>query len=155
MKRILIAGPLDIASQAFVRQLSENAKLSLTVYTPSEVTLPAGITDFTGEALDEGGLSAAMLDQDMVVALAPTIHLVETVRTVVTAAQAVAAPQILVNRTDDIEDLPGEVRTARQLLLTAGMPADLVEGFGSLDMLMGVAPAPVEADPLFDARFVG
>ncbi|KRL93889.1 hypothetical protein ACUIJQ_10995 [Levilactobacillus hammesii] len=155
MKRILIAGPLDIASQAFVRQLSENTKLSLTVYTPSEVTLPAGITDFTGETLDEGDLSAAMLDQDLVVALAPTIHLVETVKTVVTAAQAVAVPQILVNRTDDMEDLPGEVRTARQLLLTAGMPADLVEGFGSLDMLMGVAPAPVEADPLFDARFVG
>lgn len=155
MKRILIAGPLDIASQAFVRQLSENTELNLTVYTPSEVTLPAGITDFTGETLDEGGLSAAMLDQDLVVALAPTIHLVETVKTVVTAAQAVAVPQILVNRTDDMEDLPGEVRTARQLLLTAGMPADLVEGFGSLDMLMGVAPAPVEADPLFDARFVG
>lgn len=155
MKRILIAGPLDIASQAFVRQLSENTELSLTVYTPSEVTLPAGITDFTGETLDEGGLSAAMLDQDLVVALAPTIHLVETVKTVVTAAQAVAVPQILVNRTDDMEDLPGEVRTARQLLLTAGMPADLVEGFGSLDMLMGVAPAPVEADPLFDARFAG
>ena len=155
MKRILIAGPLDIASQAFVRQLSENTELSLTVYTPSEVTLPAGITDFTGETLDEGGLSAAMLDQDLVVALAPTIHLVETVKTVVTAAQAVAVPQILVNRTDDMEDLPGEVRMARQLLLTAGMPADLVEGFGSLDMLMGVAPAPVEADPLFDARFAG
>ncbi|UIF29035.1 hypothetical protein KB236_11030 [Levilactobacillus brevis] len=157
MKRILIAGPLDPTSQAFVRQLSENMTLDLTVYTPSQVVLPADVTGFTGETMDEGGLSAAMLDQDLVVALAPTIHLVEIVKAVVTAAQAVAVPQVMVSRTDDIDDLPREVRTAQQLLLRAGMPTDLVEGFGSLSALLGldVLPAPTAVDPLFDARFAG
>lgn len=155
MKRILIAGPLDLTSQAFVRQLSENMTLEVTVYTPSQVALPADVTGFTGETMDEGGLSAAMLDQDMVVALAPTIHLVDTVKTVITAATAVAVPRVLVSRTDDIEDLPGDLRTAQQQLLRAGMTTDLVEGFGSLGALLGVAPAPVPAEPRFDTRFAG
>lgn len=157
MKKILVAGPLDLTSQAFVRQLHDNPMLSLTVYTPSEVALPAGVVGFTGETMDEGGLSAAMLDQDLVIALAPTIHLTEIVKTIVTAAQAVAVPQVMVSRTDDIDDLPREVRAARQLLLAAGMPTDLVEGFGSLSALLGldVVPTPMAVDPLFDARFAG
>lgn len=155
LKRILIAGPLDAASQTFVRQLSADPTLNLTVYTPSQVTLPEAVTGFTEETLDEGGLSAAMLDQDLVVALAPTIHLVETVKTVVTAARAVMIPRVLVSRTDEMEGLPRDVRTARQLLLTAGMTTDLVEGLGSLSALLGVMPAPAEVDPLFDARVAG
>ncbi len=156
MKRILIAGPLDTTSQAFVRQLSKNTVLDLTVYTPSDVTLPAGITGFTGENLDEGGLSAAMLDQDLVVALAPTIHLTEIVQTVITAAQAVAVPRVLVSRTDDIEDLPGELRAAQRTLMASGIAADLLEGLGSVSAMLGVAPVPAEAVPLLDEqRFAG
>ncbi|WP_407885529.1 hypothetical protein [Levilactobacillus sp. N40-8-2] len=157
MKRILIAGPLDVTSQAFVRQLNENTALDLTVYTPSDVALPAGITGFTGEVLDEGGLSAVMLDQDMVVALAPTIHLTEIVQTVITAAQAVAVPRVLVlvSRTDDIEDLPGELRTAQRTLLASGIESDLFEGLGSVSAMLGVAPIVAEAVPLLDERFAG
>ncbi|KIO94667.1 hypothetical protein N624_0781 [Levilactobacillus brevis] len=119
MKRILLAGAMDATSQTFVRQLSENNQLQLTVYTPSAVTLPQTVTALTEETLDEGGLTAAMMDQDIVVALIPTIKLANTVTTLITAAQATGTSQVIVSRTDDIVELPGQIRDARRRLMTA------------------------------------
>lgn len=159
MKRILLAGAIDATSQNFVHQLSQNNRLSLTVYTPSAVTLPESVTALTEETLDEGGLSAAMIDQDLVVALVPTIHLAQTATTLATAIQAAGSPRLIISRTDDIAELPLEERQARQTLLAAGVAFDLVDGFGSVGSLLGVAtPAtavfgPGEEEPL--ERFAG
>lgn len=144
MKRILLAGALDTTSQTFVRQLSQNNHVSLTVYTPSAVDLPQSVMALTGETLDEGGLTAAMLDQDMVVALVPTIKLTQTVTTLITAAQAAGTRRLLVGRTDDIVELPGQIRDARRQLMTAGLDFDLVDGFGEINTLLAVNPAPVK-----------
>ncbi len=114
MKRILLAGAMDATSQTFVQQLSENDQLQLTVYTPSAVTLPQTVTALTEETLDEGGLTAAMMDQDIVVALIPTIKLASTVTTLITAAQATGTSQVIVSRTDDIVELLGQIRDARR-----------------------------------------
>lgn len=138
LKRLLLAGALDAASQTFVRQLSQNNQLDLTVYTPSAVTLPTTVTALTGEAIDEGGLTAAMLDQDVVVALVPTIHLAQMARTLATAAVAAGADQVIVSRTDDIVELPGEIRDARRTLMAAGINFDMVEGFAGISTLMAL-----------------
>ncbi|WP_191988147.1 Rossmann-fold NAD(P)-binding domain-containing protein [Levilactobacillus enshiensis] len=155
MKRILLAGALDAASQTFVRQLSQNSQLDLTVYTPSAVTLPTTVTALTGEAIDEGGLTAAMLDQDVVVALVPTIHLAAMTRTLATAASAAGARQLIVSRTDDIVELPGEIRDARRNLMASGVTFDLVEGFAGISTLMALETPRVFTtvtadDPLAD-----
>ncbi|MCI1553417.1 MAG: hypothetical protein LKH74_05770 [Levilactobacillus sp.] len=159
MKRLLLAGAIDSASQLLIQQLSHNPELDLTVYTSSAVTLPATVTALTEEVLDEGGLSAAMLDQDLVVALVPTIHLAQTAVTLATAVRAAGNPQLIIGKTDDIDDLPLAERQARQTLLAAGVAFDLVEGLGSVDSLLGVAPTetqvfgPDEVGPL--ERFAG
>jgi len=138
LKRLLLAGALDAASQNFVRQLSQNSQLDLTVYTSSAVSLPESVTALTEEVLDEGGLSAAMLDQDLVVALVPTIRLAKTANTLATAVQAAGNPQLIISRTDDIEDLPLEERHARQTLAAAGVAFDMVDGFGGISGLLGI-----------------
>lgn len=159
MKRILLAGAIDAASQNFVRQLSQNSQLDLTVYTSSAVRLPESVTALTEEVLDEGGLSAAMLDQDLVVALVPTIRLARTATILATAVQAAGSPQLIISRTDDIEELPLEERQARQTLLAAGVAFDLVDGFGGVSSMLGVAVTPAasfglgEESPL--ERFAG
>ena len=85
-----------------------------------------------------------MLDQDMVVALVPTIKLTQTVTTLITAAQATGTRRLLVGRTDDIVELPGQIRDARRQLMTAGLDFDLVDGFGEINTLLAVNPAPVK-----------
>jgi hypothetical protein len=142
LKRILLAGAMDATSQTFVRQLSENDQLQLTVYTPSAVTLPQTVTALTEETLDEGGLTAAMMDQDIVVALIPTIKLANTVTTLITAAQATGTSQVIVSRTDDIVELPGQIRDARRRLMTAHLNFDLVDGLAGVSTLLAVNPAP-------------
>ena len=142
MKRILLAGAMDATSQTFVRQLSENNQLQLTVYTPSAVTLPQTVTALTEETLDEGGLTAAMMDQDIVVALIPTIKLANTVTTLITAAQATGTSQVIVSRTDDIVELPGQIRDARRRLMTAHLNFDLVDVLAGVSTLLAVNPAP-------------
>lgn len=142
MKRILLAGALDSASQNFVRQLSQNSQLELTVYTSSAVRLPESVVALTEETLDEGGLSAAMVDQDLVVALVPTIRLAQTAVTLATAIQAAGKPQLVISRTDDIEDLPLAERQARQTLLAAGVAFEMVDGFGAVSGLLGVVTSP-------------
>lgn len=142
MKRILLAGAMDATSQTFVRQLSENNQLQLTVYTPSAVTLPQTVTALTEETLDEGGLTAAMMDQDIVVALIPTIKLANTVTTLITAAQATGTSQVIVSRTDDIVELLGQIRDARRRFMTAHLNFDLVDGLAGVSTLLAVNPAP-------------
>ncbi|WP_258115756.1 hypothetical protein [Levilactobacillus yiduensis] len=159
MKRLLLVGAIDSASQTLIHQLSQDHQLALTVYTASAVDLPATVTALTEETLDEGGLSAAMLDQDLVVALVPTIHLAQTALTLATAVRATGNPQLIISKTDDIDDLPLAERQARQTLMGAGVAFDLVEGLGSVSGLLGIQPtsAPVfgpdEVGPL--ERFAG
>lgn len=159
MKRLLLVGAIDSASQTLIHQLSQDDQLALTVYTASAVDLPATVTALTEETLDEGGLSAAMLDQDLVVALVPTIHLAQTALTLATAVRATGNPQLIISKTDDIDDLPLAERQARQTLMGAGVVFDLVEGLGSVGSLLGIRPtsAPVfgpdEVGPL--ERFAG
>ena len=147
MKNILIVGALDSSGQAFIRQLSDLNAVNLTVYTPSDVTLPANVAGLTGEQIDEGGLSAAMLDQDAVVALVPTIRLVAVTRTIVTAAKATGTSRVVVSRTDDIEELPGELRTAQRALIDLPV-ADLVTGLGSVRALLGLPMVVPSSQPL-------
>lgn len=159
MKRLLLVGAIDSASQTLIHQLSQDDQLALTVYTASAVDLPATVTALTEETLDEGGLSAAMLDQDLVLALVPTIHLAQTALTLATAVRATGNPQLIISKTDDIDDLPLAERQARQTLMGAGVAFDLVEGLGSVSGLLGIRPtsAPVfgpdEVGPL--ERFAG
>jgi len=147
VKQILLSGPVDAATQNLIQTLSRQATTHLTVYTPSRVTLPTNVTALTAEPLDEGGLSAAMVGQDLVVALAPTIHLLPTVQTVVTAAQATAVPQVIVSRTDDLDALVGQRRQARQLLAASGLAYDLLEGYAGVAALLGGLPTPVAEGP--------
>ncbi|WP_125573572.1 NAD(P)H-binding protein [Levilactobacillus huananensis] len=146
MKNILIVGALDSSGQAFVHQLSNLNSVNLTVYTPSQVTLPGSVTGLTGELIDEGGLSAAMLDQDAVVALVPTIRLAAVTQTIVTAAQATGTSRVVVSRTDDIDELPGELRAAQRALI-ALQTADLVTGLGSVRALLGLPMVVSSAQP--------
>ncbi|MFC6290457.1 Rossmann-fold NAD(P)-binding domain-containing protein [Levilactobacillus angrenensis] len=152
MKRLLLAGAIDSASQRLIQQLSENPQLAVTVYTASQVDLPDTVTALTEEVLDEGGLSAAMLDQDLVVALVPTIHLAQTAQTLATAVRATGNPQLLITKTDDIDDLPLAERQARQTLMAAGVAFDLVEGLGSVGSLLGIQPTSA---PVFGPDEVG
>ena len=148
MKRVLIIGALDTTAQRYVDDLSHNQQLQLTVYTPSRVRLSASIQALTEETLDEGGLTAAMLDQDVVVALVPTIRLTAMVKTLVTAASATGTRSLMISRTDDMDDLPGEIRRARQQLANAQLHYDFITGLGGIGTLLGSTPAPSEVVPI-------
>lgn len=151
LKRVLIIGALDTAAQRYVDDLSHNQQFQLTVYTPSRVRLAESIQALTEEILDEGGLTAAMLDQDVVVALVPTIRLTAMVKTLVTAANATGTRSLMISRTDDIDDLPGEIRMARQQLAQAQLHYDFITGLGGIGTLLGSTPVPSEVisfDPL-------
>ncbi|GEO66355.1 hypothetical protein [Levilactobacillus spicheri] len=147
MKHVLLTGPVDVSVRHVIDQLSRREDLALTVYTASRVTLPENVVALTQEPSDEGGLSAAMVGQDVVVALLPTIQLTSLLPTVLTAGRAVAVPQLVVGRTDDMDELLVEQRAARRQLQVAPFQTDWVDGLAGVLALLEVFPEPAVAVP--------
>ena len=147
VRNLLVVGPIDAAAQTLLAQLAQQAAMRVTVYTPSRVTVPAGMVGLTQETLDEGGLTAAMVGQDAAVALVPTIQLAATTRQLATAARAVGLPRLIVSRTDDMDELAGDQRLARRQLQDAGVAYDFVDGIASVPVMLGIAPTPLVVAP--------
>ncbi|CAJ1225682.1 hypothetical protein LZY01_19170 [Levilactobacillus zymae] len=141
MSHILLVGALDHAARTLIDQLRRLDRVTVTVYSPSRVTLPADVLALTGQPLDEGGLTAAMLGQDQVIALVPTIELARLVPTLITALRAAGQPRLVVSRTDDVVELPRQLRAARQALMAAQIPFDFVDGLGAALTLAAHATA--------------
>lgn len=147
MQRVLVVGPLDRAARTLITQLRQLPSVTLTVYSPSRVTLPADVVALTQQPLDEGGLTAAMLGQNQVIALVPTIRLARMVPTLITALRAAGQPRLIVSRTDDVVEMPRQLRAARQALMTARVPFDFVDGLGAVLALTATAVPLTATNP--------
>ncbi|GEO69543.1 hypothetical protein [Levilactobacillus acidifarinae] len=148
MQQILVVGALDRAALTLIDHLRQAEHVALTVYSPSQVTLPQDVLALTGQPLDEGGLTAAMIGQDRVIALVPTIGLTQTVPTLITASQAAGLPQLVLSRTDDVVEMPRQLRAARQALMQSQIPFDFVDGMGAILALTANAAVVPLTEPI-------
>lgn len=98
MQNILVAGRLTLSQvQALTAAIQQHPTVRLTVYTPSVISAwPASVDLIVGDLTDTVGLTAAMLDKDMVLVQLESSALTRQTQSITAAMTAnTTAPVVL------------------------------------------------------------
>jgi len=155
MQNILVAGHLSVNQlKTVLAAVKQTPASRLTVYAPaSERQLwPETITFIAGELTDQAGLTAALLDQDLVLAQLDSKALIAQTQSLRVAMTATKTMSLVVTMSDSVLSLTqapvrwyrqrqqrtklAAIRTVEQLLQTSELDFTLIEGQTAADTMI-------------------
>lgn len=155
MQNILVAGHLSVNQlKTVLAAIKQTPASRLTVYAPaSERQLwPGTITFIAGELTDQAGLTAALLDQDLVLVQLDSKALIAQTQSLRIAMMTTKTTSLVVTMSDSVLSLTqtpvrwyrqhqqraklAAIRTVEQLLRTSQLDFTLIEGQTAADTMI-------------------
>lgn len=151
MQNILVAGRLTLAQvQALTATVQQHPTIRLTVYTPTVVSAwPASVDLIAGDLTDAVGLTAAMLDQDLVLVQLESSALTKQTQSITAAMTASSTAPLVLSMPESVLTMAqktvkwyqghrqrkqlGEIRRVEQLLRQSQLNFTLIQGTTTAD----------------------